>query len=91
MIWPHDIHAVHCAEKAQVLRDGIREVYAEGKITGFDLKIMRQAIRLKRMEKAGRDQQETLLDLYRRAIGMGGETNAAERRTLPGATPTSAT
>ena len=91
MSWPHDIHAVHYAEKALVLRDDIRKVYAEGKTTGFDLNIMRQAIWLKRMEKAGRSQQETLLDVYRRAIGMDSEIDAAERRTLPGATPTSAT
>ena len=68
MIFAHGIHALHYTEKARLLRDNIREVYAEGKAIGFYLKIMRQVIRLKRVEKAGREQQETLLDLYRRAI-----------------------
>lgn len=56
-------------DRAAVNAD-IREVYAEGKAAGFDVKIMRQVVRLRRMEKADRDEQETLLELYRRAIGM---------------------
>ena len=57
-------------EERAAINSDIREVYAEGKAAGFDVKIMRQLIRLKQMEEADRDEQETLLELYRRAIGM---------------------
>ena len=57
-------------EDRAAINNDIREVYAEGKAAGFDVKIMRQLIRLRKMEEADRDEQETLLELYRRAIGM---------------------
>lgn len=57
-------------EDRAAVNNDISEVYAEGKAAGFDVKIMRQLIRLRQMEEADRDEQETLLDLYRRAIGM---------------------
>ena len=56
-------------EKAALSAD-VREVYAEAKGTGFDTKIIRQIIRLRKMEQADRREQEELLDLYKRAIGM---------------------
>jgi uncharacterized protein (UPF0335 family) len=56
-------------EKVNVLTD-IREVYAEAKSSGFDNKVMRQLIRLRKMEQAELEEQEELLDLYKRAIGM---------------------
>ncbi|MEO3434779.1 DUF2312 domain-containing protein [Inquilinus sp. CAU 1745] len=56
-------------EKATLSAD-IREVYAEAKGTGFDSKIMRQIIRLRKMEAADREEQEQLLDLYKAALGM---------------------
>jgi uncharacterized protein (UPF0335 family) len=56
-------------EKAATAAD-IKEVYAEAKGTGFDIKIMRQVIRLRKMESADRMEQEELLDLYQRALGM---------------------
>ena len=57
-------------EDRAAINNDIREVYSEGKAAGFDVKIMRQLIRLRQMEETDRDEQETLLDLYRRAIGM---------------------
>ena len=57
-------------EERGAIANDIREVYAEGKAAGFDLKIMRQVLRLRKMEKADRDEQGTLLDLYMHAIGM---------------------
>ncbi len=57
------------AEKTEMLGD-IREVYAEAKGNGFDTKIMRQVIRLRKMEQADRQEQDALLDLYRAALGM---------------------
>lgn len=57
-------------EDRAAINNDIREVYAEGKASGFDAKIMRQLIRLRQMEAEDRDEQETLLELYRRAVGM---------------------
>ena len=66
-------------EERKALGDDIKEVYAEAKGTGFDPKIMRQVIRLRRMDKDDLDEQETLLDVYRRALGMlPPESEAAE-------------
>ena len=56
-------------EKAALAAD-IREVYAEAKGTGFDTKIMRQIVKLRKMDEAARQEQDELLDLYRRAIGL---------------------
>ena len=55
------------SEKTELAGD-IREVYAEAKGNGFDTKIMRQVIRLRKMELADRREQDELLDLYRRAL-----------------------
>jgi uncharacterized protein (UPF0335 family) len=66
-------------EERKALSNDIKEVYAEAKGTGFDTKIMRQVIRLRRMDKDDLDEQETLLDIYRRALGMlPAESEAAE-------------
>jgi len=57
-------------EERRTLSADIKEVYAEAKGTGFDTKIMRQVIRLRRMDKDDLDEQESLLDVYKRALGM---------------------
>ncbi len=57
-------------EEKKALADDIREVYSEAKGTGFDTKIMRQVIRLRKMENADRQEQEAMLDLYLSALGM---------------------
>ena len=64
-------------EEKRALSGDIKEVYAEAKGTGFDTKIMRQLIRIRRMDKDDYDEQETLLDIYKRAIGMSPEAPAA--------------
>ncbi len=56
-------------EKAALAAD-VREVYAEAKGTGFDVKTMRQLIRLRKMDRSDRQEQEHLLELYKRAIGL---------------------
>ena len=66
----------HLEEERSGIAGDIREVYSEGKAAGFDVKTMRQVIRLRKMEKADRDEQEALLDLYRHAIGMDVEATA---------------
>ena len=57
-------------EKAALAAD-VREVYAEAKSTGFDVKTMRQVIRLRKLDRDDRHAQEHLLDLYKRALGLG--------------------
>ena len=56
-------------EKAALAGD-IKEVYAEAKGNGFDTKIMRQIIRMRRRDQDELDEEETLLDVYKRALGM---------------------
>ena len=56
-------------EKAALAGD-VREVYSEAKGNGFDVKIMRQIIRLRKMDREDRQEQEELLQLYQHAIGM---------------------
>ncbi|HEX4302869.1 MAG TPA: DUF2312 domain-containing protein [Rhizomicrobium sp.] len=57
-------------EEKKALADDIKEVYSEAKGTGFDTKILRQVIRLRKMESADRQEQEAMLDLYLSALGM---------------------
>ena len=57
-------------EEKRILSADLKEVYAEAKGSGFDTKTMRQIVRIRRMDKDDLDEQETLLDLYKRALGM---------------------
>lgn len=63
-------------DKAAVLTD-IREVYAEAKSTGFDPKIMRQVVRLRKMEDQQRIEMTELLELYQSVLGMEDMRKAA--------------
>lgn len=56
-------------EKSDVL-DCIKDVYAQASSEGFDTKVMRQIIRLRKMDNEAREEQEMLLELYKRALGM---------------------
>lgn len=56
-------------EKAALGAD-IKEVYSEAKGTGFDTKIMRQVIRMRKLDKAEFQEQEAILDLYLTAMDM---------------------
>jgi uncharacterized protein (UPF0335 family) len=56
-------------EKAALTSD-IREVYSEAKGNGFDTKIMRQVVRMRKLDKADRQEMEAVLDLYMSALGM---------------------
>jgi uncharacterized protein (UPF0335 family) len=57
-------------EERKALGSDIRDIYAEAKSAGFDVKVLRQLIRLRKQEPADVEEQETLLDVYRRALGM---------------------
>lgn len=56
-------------EKAALAAD-IKEVYAEAKGVGFDIKILRKIISLRKLDKSDRQEQEELLDIYMRALDM---------------------
>lgn len=56
-------------EKAALAAD-IRDVYAEAKGNGFDVKIMRRIVSLRRQNHAERQEQEAILELYLQALGM---------------------
>lgn len=57
-------------EEKQALADDIKDVYAEAKGNGFDVKILRQVVRLRKQETNERLEQEAVLDLYLQALGM---------------------
>jgi uncharacterized protein (UPF0335 family) len=57
-------------EERRVLGEDIKEIYAEAKGTGFDTKIMRQIIRLRKRDQDDLDEEESLLEVYKRALGM---------------------
>lgn len=57
-------------EEKQTIADDIKEVFAEAKGTGFDTKAMRTIIRLRKKDKAEREEEEAMLDLYMAALGM---------------------
>ena len=48
----------------------LREIYAKAKAAGFDNKVMRQIIKIRKMEDTERDEQETLMEVYKKALGM---------------------
>ena len=57
-------------QERKALGDDIKDIYSEAKSAGFDVKVLRQIIRLRKQEASEVEEQETLLDLYRRALGM---------------------
>lgn len=57
-------------EEKTALSADIKEIYSEAKSGGFDIKILRQIVRLRKMNTADRREQEELLDLYKNALGM---------------------
>ncbi|TPN04558.1 DUF2312 domain-containing protein [Mesorhizobium sp. B2-1-2] len=57
-------------EEKKTIADDIKEIYAEAKGSGFDTKAMREIIRLRKKDQAERQEAETILDLYKAALGM---------------------
>lgn len=57
-------------EEKTVLTDQVREVYAESKSLGFDPKIMRKIVRLRKMDPRAIDEEDALIHLYKRVLGM---------------------
>ena len=57
-------------EEKAALAEDIREVYAEAKGNGFDVKVMRQIVRLRKMDSNDRSEMEAVLETYMAALGM---------------------
>ena len=57
-------------EDKKGVADDIKDTYAEAKGTGFDTKIMRQIVKLRKMDKAAREEAEAILETYMTALGM---------------------
>ena len=57
-------------EEKKTISDDVRDVYAEAKGNGFDTKILRTVVRLRKQYSSERAEQEALLDLYMHALGM---------------------
>jgi uncharacterized protein (UPF0335 family) len=56
-------------DEKKALSADIKEVYSEAKSAGYDPKVMRQVVKIRKMDKADRQEQESLLDVYLAAVG----------------------
>ena len=61
-------------EERKALGADIKDIYSEAKSAGFDVKTLRQLIRIRKQDAAEVEEMETLLDVYRRALGMLADT-----------------
>ena len=57
-------------EEKKAIADDIRDVFAEAKGNGYDVKALRTVIRLRKQDKQEREEQEAILDTYLQALGM---------------------
>jgi len=57
-------------EEKKGIGDDIKDVYAEAKATGYDAKIMRQIVRLRKMKPDDRREMQSILELYKNALGI---------------------
>jgi len=67
-------------EEKKTIEDDLKEVFAEAKAHGYDVKIMKEILRERAMEPADRDERSELLDLYRAALGMVPATHVRDAR-----------
>ena len=62
----------------QELNESKKEVFSEAKAEGFDVKILKEIIKLRKQDKDERDERDTLLDMYMRAMETAGPELAAK-------------
>jgi uncharacterized protein (UPF0335 family) len=60
-------------EEKKAIADDIKDVFAEAKANGFDVKVLRQVIRLRKQDMAERQEEDAIRDLYLHALGMLGK------------------
>ena len=58
----------HVEEEIKELTEAKKEIYAEAKSNGYDVKVLREVIRVRKQDQEERDEQESLLDVYMQAI-----------------------
>jgi uncharacterized protein (UPF0335 family) len=58
----------HIDEEIRELNEGKKEIYLEAKGNGYDVKILREVIRMRKQDQKERDEQDSLLDVYLQAI-----------------------
>ena len=66
----------HIEEEIKALTEGKKEVFAEAKGEGFDVKVLKEILKLRKQDQEERDEQESLLDLYMRAMETSEEPQA---------------
>ncbi|HWJ72773.1 DUF2312 domain-containing protein [Mesorhizobium sp. BR1-1-16] len=57
-------------EEKKAIADDIKDVYGEAKGNGYDTKVLRTIIRLRKQDASEREEQDAILDLYKQALGM---------------------
>ena len=67
----------HIEEELKALNEGKKEVFAEAKGEGFDIKVLKEILKLRKQDKDERDEQDSLLDLYMRAMEADGPLRQA--------------
>lgn len=68
------------AEERKGISDDISDKFAEAKAVGFDVKVMRKVLQLRRKSKTERQEEEAVLDTYMHALGMIDEEHAKQMR-----------
>ena len=68
----------HIEAEIAYLSEGKKEVFAEAKGEGFDIKVIKEIIKLRKQDQDERDEQETLLDLYMKAMETAPEAEEAQ-------------
>ena len=66
----------HIDEEIKTLNEGKKEVFADAKGEGFDVKVLKEILRLRKQDKDERAEQDSLLDLYLRAMESGDSSQA---------------
>jgi uncharacterized protein (UPF0335 family) len=59
-------------EEKKATADDIKDVYAEAKASGYDTKVLRKVVQIRKQDKNERLEQEAILDLYLQALGLAG-------------------
>ena len=60
----------HLNEEVKALQTDIKEIYDEAKSNGYDVKALKAIIALRKLDDAEREEAETVLDVYKAALGM---------------------
>jgi uncharacterized protein (UPF0335 family) len=80
----------HIDEEIKALNEGKKEVFAEAKGEGFDVKVLKEILRLRKQDKEDHDEQDTLLDLYLRAMESAGSSQGERAIERTGSSQTEA-